>query len=147
MKKNNVTFDNAYKMLGEDTKFALIRRPGKFKFYVAAYYGDIYEGGYVMVESFKGKKSVFIVDEKDVLPGGNKTINYTILGTCDITDYTRHVEKTKRLKFIEEQMDARMDLLQKKAYYEHLSGCDSVMKSLYDEFKVLKGYKFDETDR
>ena len=68
-----------------------------------------------------------------------KKYDYWYLQHIDLSDYLEKIRKQEKRKEIEEEMEERLEHVDKKLKLKYYASMDDSFKELYDEYESLKG--------
>lgn len=104
----------------------------------ALYDENIFIGDIVVCDTINGLTlgKITSISNKDDKP--NNKVSKEIVCKVDMTDFNNRKEKKIRMKELKNKMDAQVKKLQESAVYEMLADKDDKLKSMLQEYKLLK---------
>jgi hypothetical protein len=104
----------------------------------ALYDENIFIGDIVVCDTINGLTlgKITSISNKDDKP--NNKASKEIVCKVDMTDFNNRKEKKIRMKELKNKMDAQVKKLQESAVYEMLADKDDELKSMLQEYKLLK---------
>lgn len=107
-------------------------------YYYALYNNEICVGDKVVVMTGHHGMGVATVTEIDDVNSNKVQYGREVVCKIDMTDFNNRKEKKIRMKELKNKMDAQVKKLQESAVYEMLADKDDELKSMLQEYKLLK---------